>query len=304
MHRVASPLCPDGEVASRRLWVLPRFSASLVGGGRKVRRIQLLRGWAFDRSRAKKTTPADLTFMCQSSAGSANTALRVLVRSSAASSAHLLLFDLPLIDVAVMFLFRPPSLCDLWRLWHLVANQPYSRLNTPSACALQLDSLLFGCRCRWVANRFHAKASHYQIFSPRGPDRHFVAQTCVMSNFTGGLLQQKPVLGCCTIVYFILGMIGFSKFPVIEFVIKLCVPASELAGAMCPLLTSDAVRYSRKKRISSFSTASGWKVELVDVGRGGVVSRCRRCNPSSSLLNRLHSLPSSTATGFNANHND
>ena len=39
----------------------------------KVRRIQLLRGWAFHRSRAKKTNPADLTLMCQSSAGSANT---------------------------------------------------------------------------------------------------------------------------------------------------------------------------------------------------------------------------------------
>ena len=69
-----------------------------------------------------------------------------------------------------------------------------------------------------------------------------------------------------------------------------------------PSGTSDAVRHRKKKRISRFSTAPGWKVELVEVGRAGVVSRCRRCNPSSSLLNRLHSLPSSKATGLHANH--
>ena len=60
MHRVASPFCRHGRTVACGV-LLPRVSASLVRSVIKVRGIQLPRCWAFYRSRAKKTNPADLT---------------------------------------------------------------------------------------------------------------------------------------------------------------------------------------------------------------------------------------------------
>ena len=117
-------------------------------------------------------------------------------------------------------MFRRPSLFDLWRHLQLVADHPHSRLNTPSTCTLHQDSLLLGCRCRWVANRFHVESSHHQIFSPRGPDQHIVAHSLFLEKLYRHPIAVCLVLGFYTIVYWIVDMIGFSKFPIIEFVLK------------------------------------------------------------------------------------
>ena len=128
------------------------------------------------------------------------------------------------------------ALFDLLRFCHLVADRPrrhfsysiYMHATSRAVCSLKQTQMSAPTD---FAPRHRTMVSYLLV----AQIKHFVAQSLVSEQLYRHLIAVCLVLLVTgTTVCLIVGMIGFSEFPVIEFVLRFCVPASALAGALRP----------------------------------------------------------------------